>query len=110
MGEEREGKRQKGKEDSTEEEREERPQPLQRHNHPVHQVPTWSSALRLLSQQPFLEQAIAWGLKAFYPQAPGSGPRLQPLSERTLLASLGWGAGRSFPFFLGFHHFSLLQV
>lgn len=103
-------KRDRGREGRIGQKREEeRQQPLQGHNHLVHQVLPWASALGLLSQQPFLEQAC--GLMAFYPRIlAGSGPRLQPLSERILLAPLAWGGGGSFPFVLGFHHFSLLQV
>lgn len=79
-GEEREREREKGqgREDSTEEGRGERLQPLQRHNHPVHQVLPWASALGLLSQQPFLEQAIACGLKAFDPRLLEVDPGFSP--------------------------------
>lgn len=73
------GRERKGREGRIAQRREEeRLQPLQRHNHPVHQVPPWASALGLLSQQPFLEQAIACGLKAFYPRLLEVDPGFSP--------------------------------
>lgn len=110
-GEEREREREKGqgREDSTEEGRGERLQPLQRHNHPVHQVLPWASALGLLSQQPFLEQAIACGLKAFNPRLLEVGPGFSPPAKDPP-GTAQVGRRRRFPFVLGFHHFSLLRA
>ena len=62
-------------------------------------------------QQPFLEQVIACGLKAFHPRLLEVEPQPQSPAKRTCMALLGGGVergGESFPIVLGFQHFNLL--